>query len=126
MKILKYIILSLVAIILATILAIIIYSTMSNRSYNTYIVKDVLKNTDVVLTRDSDQISTYSYEIHITGYIKGSAMLDISPCTQVKLSGKINMTNKVDEYFSEEIYIKYIPHNVEEGNLKIEYRFFCM
>ena len=126
MKILKYTIWSLVAAILAVILTIIIYFAVNNKSYNTYTIKDIFKSAEIVLQKDRDQISTYGYEIHITGYIKGSAKLEIYPYTQIELSGKINITNKVDEYFSEELYIKYVPHNVEEGNLKIEYRFFCM
>jgi hypothetical protein len=160
MKALKYIILSLFAAILATILVIIIYFAMSNRSYNTYTVKDVLKSSNIVLMRDKNQIATYGCEIHITGYIDGKARLDLSEYysekaqemnisnrlafnsmtdiehlkndtledlhVQIDLSGLIDIKSTFTEQFRSKFYLEYIPENVKEGNLKIEYHFFCM
>jgi len=41
---------------------------------------------------------------------------------EIRLSGHVDI-KKASEYYGNGFYVKYVPYNVKEGNLKIEYHF---
>ena len=156
MKVFKYTIWSILSAVFLAIL-MVVAALVYDESYSTYVIKHVQKNAEVLLKPDKNEINIASYDIHITGYIKGKAKLEFyeyskidipentsqnrsvsdiveaiiehrendkktTPYMEMALSGQVNI-KRVAEYYGVGFYVKYIPQNVKEGNLKIEYHF---
>lgn len=85
-------------------------------------IDDVTKTHKLVLTTSRDLMSISGISIHVTGYLDGTATIVASNWEPKKLSGKIDWQIYHD-WFSNTCEIDYLPENVSQGKLTLEYIF---
>lgn len=99
--------------------------TCSAIKWRTVKIKDVTKSETIILRKWGYQGNINAMEINISGRIKGRARIQMilhsGPCKDEVLSGKVNVRWGGD-WYSDVAEIRYLPEDVESGELKIRYR----
>ena len=99
---------------------------ITNRIYK---IKDVAQKEKIVLHKIKAQEHVHSFFIHITGDIDGDAKIKLYnssgaglPYKYKNLSGDVNFKWGGD-WYTDIIEMEYLPIDVKEGKLSIEYAF---
>ena len=96
--------------------------------YEKHIVNDVAKENIVLLQNSDTTKGIFSISLLIRGNLDGNALIIIKDGVSYKKEYKINEgiveLNINEDWYSPKCIFEYYPDNVNEGELKIDYKFF--